>query len=85
MTEILWKLPFPSSWGGNILLSELHQRNLALIVESGDQGDLQIVFEQVEAYKCTYYFARTEEMRIAYDRIVDLGETSWLVEVRNRL
>ena len=25
------------------------------------------------------------EMRIAYDKIVDLGETSWLTEVKNQL
>jgi hypothetical protein len=66
MTTILWTLPFPSSWGGNTLLSELLQRNLALTIEGGDDGDLQIVFTQVEAYRCTYYFARTEEMLIAY-------------------
>src|SRR5215213_10417082 len=75
----------PSSWGSNILLSHLPMRNLALIIEGGDEGDLKIVFAQVEAYKCTYYFARTEKMLIAYDKVVDLGETSRLVEVRNRL
>ena len=53
------------------------KRDLALIIEGGDHGDLQIVFAQVEAYKCTYYFVRIEEMLIAYDRIV--GETSRLV------
>jgi hypothetical protein len=75
----------PSSWGAHILLFQLPKRNLTLNIEADEQSDLQIVFEQVEAYKCTYYFARTEEMLIAYDRIVDLGETSWLIEVRNRV
>ena|ERR1700741_2003479 len=86
MTKTLWILPFPSSWGSGPRLSVLPRRNLALIFDDDGEGhDLQIVFEQVEAFKCTYMFARTPEMQIAYDKLVDLGETSWLVEVRNRL
>jgi len=84
MTKILWELPFPSSGGGKKLISELPKRNLAVTVQ-GDEAGVRVVFEQVEAYKCTYYFALTDEMLIAYDRIVDLGETNWLTEVRNRL
>lgn len=85
MTKPLWQLPFASSWGGNIKLFELLKRNLALTIEGGEEGDLQIVFEQVEAYKCTYHFAQSNDMLIAYDKLVDLEETSWLIEVRNQL
>lgn len=85
MTEILWKLPFPSSWGGSTRLHQLPRRNLALMIEGDENSNGQIVFEQVEAYKCTYIFARTDEMLVAYDQLVDLGETNWLNEVRNRL
>lgn len=62
----------------------LGRRNLALLIEAGD-SDLQIVFEQVEAYKCTYLFAMTREMNVAYDKLVDLGETGWLADSRNRM
>jgi len=86
MTKTLWILPFPSSWGTNTRVWHLGRRNLALIVEGDNEnGDLQIVFEQVEAYKCTYLFALTDEMSVAYDKLVDLGETSWLAKVRNRM
>ena len=83
--KILWQLPFPSSWGGGTKLIELPQRSLALMVEGGDEGDLRITFQQVEAYKCTYYLARTDEMLIAYDRLVDMAETDWLIRIRDRL
>jgi hypothetical protein len=86
MTKTLWTLPYPSSWGGDNHVSHLGRRNLALMIEGDDvTGDLQIVFEQVEAYKCTFLFAMTSEMNIAYDKLVDLGETSWLTEARDRM
>jgi hypothetical protein len=86
MTKTLWELPFPSSWGTETQVKHLGRRNLALIIEGDNEnGDLQLVFEQVEAYKCTYLFALTREMNAAYDKLVDFGETSWLVEVRNRM
>lgn len=87
MSNILWTLPFPSS-SGNTTFAALPKRDAAIIAEGDDDGEaitLRIVFEKVEAFKCTHYRARTPEMRIAYDKIVDLGETSWLTEVRNQL
>lgn len=84
MTKTLWELPFASSWGGRVKLFELPRRNLALFFQGEDVDD-RIVFEQVEAYKCTFLFGRTDDMSVAYDKIVDLGETSWLTQVRNRM
>jgi hypothetical protein len=88
MSKILWTLPFPSS-SGNTWFSQFPKLNSAVIVEGCDEeGEtitLRIVFEKVEAYKCTYYMALTPEMQIAYDKIVDLGETSWLTKVKNQL
>ena len=67
VTKTLWELPFASSWGGWVKLFELPQRNLALFFQGEDVDD-RIVFEQVEAYKCTFYFARTDDMSVAYDK-----------------
>ena len=87
MSKILWTLPFPSS-SGNTTFAVLPKRDAAVIAEGDDERGtitLRIIFEKVEAYKCTHYMARAPEMRIAYDKIVDLGETSWLTEVKNQL
>lgn len=87
MSKILWTLPFPSS-SGSTTLSVLPKRGLAITAEGVDEPEsitVRIVFEKVEAYKCTYYMARIPEMQIAYDKIVDLGETNWLTEVKNQL
>jgi hypothetical protein len=39
---------------------------------------LNLEFEEVEAYKCTYYSATETSMLEAYDRLVDLGSSEWL-------
>jgi hypothetical protein len=40
-----------------------------------------IVFQGVEAFKCTYYRARDASMLEAYDTLVDRGPSAWLREV----
>jgi hypothetical protein len=44
-----------------------------------------LVFEGVEAFKCTYYRARDASMLEAYDKLLDRGASAWLEEVRTNL
>ncbi len=40
-----------------------------------------VVFQGVEAFKCTYYRARDASMLEAYDKLVDRGPSGWLEEL----
>ena len=56
---------------------------LSFYVET-DDGDRKsgIIFTGVEAYKCTYMTARSEEMiNKAYDKLIRINESSWLKDV----
>ncbi len=60
------------------------QCELSWHVENDDGGDkrLALVFEGVEAYKCTYLTSCSAEMfNTAYGKLVNLGVTPWLNEV----
>jgi len=47
---------------------------------------LKMLFDGVEAFKCTYYMACTLNMSsMAYDRVVDLGPTEWLTQIQSQL
>lgn len=87
MASILWKLPAPSSalWEG-AEFRELAGRTCAILCRYDREDGLQMVFEGVEAYKCTYHQACTLEMiETAYDTLVDLGDTTWLAGVKGQL
>jgi hypothetical protein len=62
----------------------LPQRNYLLTVRHEDTKD-ELYFGRVEALRITHYRACTLEMHSNYDRVSDLGETSWLAEVRQQL
>ena len=91
MVSTFWELPVPST----ALLREarfekLLGRTCALEFEYEAEDDntvhVKLLFEGVEAFKCTYLFACTDEMiRAAYDRVVDLGSSEWLEAVRNQV
>ena len=88
MNQDLWELPVPSTAltrGPNF--RELAKRNCELeyYVETEDGGDRReaVIFEGVEAYKCTYLTALTVEMiKTAYDKIVRISPSQWLAEVK---
>jgi hypothetical protein len=44
-----------------------------------------LLFEGVEAFKCTYLSASDPSMLEAYDCVIDCGQTDWLVATRQRL
>jgi len=86
MSETLWKLPVPAS---ALLRSPAfaplpkRQCELSFPIES-DEGETRValLFEGVEAYKCTYLTSCSAEMfNTAYGKLVRLGATAWLSEV----
>ena len=91
MKQTIWTLPVPST----ALLQgstfhKLPRRGCVLSCEyEGDDDQvvsLKLLFEDVQAFKCTYEKACTAEMiSTAYDKVVDLGSSEWLTAVREQL
>lgn len=90
MTTDLWHAPYPTSsltHGPN--LRELTGRLCELAFE-GENGErkpekARLMFRAVEAYKCTYLTSLAAEMiEQAYDRLIDLGTTQWLLQCSDR-
>jgi hypothetical protein len=70
---------------GDVVFQKLAGRSCALACDDDEGGPVRLVFEGVEAFKCTYYRACTLEMVEAYDRLTDLGPTRWLDSIRQQL
>ncbi len=90
-TNVQWTLPVPSTAlldGGPVFEKRLG-REIALRFSYESEGDGRrtsgVVFQGVEAFKCTYYRARDASMLEAYDKLVDRGPSAWLEEVRSNL
>jgi hypothetical protein len=87
MSQILFELPIPSSAltrGPSFIALPRRRCELSYYVET-ETGDRKvgIIFEGVEAYKCTNMTARTVEMiTTAYDKLVRCEGSSWLAEIR---
>lgn len=87
MAETLWKLPVPASallTGPTFRDLGRHQCELSFYIEgeSGEERRVALLFEGVEAYKCTYLAALSPNMiNLAYGKLVRLGMTPWLREV----
>jgi hypothetical protein len=88
---VLWTLPVPSTalLGAGPVFEIRAKRDVAIRfayeAEDDSRREEAVVFQGVEAFKCTYYRARDASMREAYDRLVDRGPTSWLAEVSANL
>lgn len=85
MPEVVWTLPFPSSGLSGVGFQRLLGRGCALACDDGESSPVRVVFEGVEAFKCTYHNACTLEMVETYDKLTDLGSTDWLDSVRRQL
>jgi len=91
MKQTIWTLPVPSTaLLHGCSFQKLPRRACALSCEYEADDDqivsLKLLFEGVEAFKCTYMHACTVEMiSTAYDKVVDLGSSEWLNEVREQL
>src|SRR5215472_12223416 len=91
MAAIVWEMNVPSSG----LLREpklqvLTGRSCCLWwvaeKETGGGQTEALLFTGVEAYKTTYMLAYSAEMLSAtYDDLVDLGQTTFLSEIRSKL
>jgi hypothetical protein len=85
LSEVVWKLPFPSSGLSGVYFQMLLGRSCALVCDDDENSPVRIVFDGVEAFKCTYHNSCTVEMVETYDRLSDLGRTPWLDSVRRQL
>ena len=86
MSDVVWKLPFPSSGLSGVDLQELSgRRSCALACDDGENNPVRVIFDGVEAFKCTYHNACTVEMVETYDGLTDVGRTGWLESVRQQL
>ena len=86
----LWQLPVPSTalLDGGPVFEKRPRREIALRMSYETDAGVEVValvFERVEAFKVTYDRARGDWMLEAYDRLVDLGQTSWLGELSANL
>lgn len=83
---VLWDFPSTMAITEKRFLELPRRRCLLSLTFEQDDGTLraiQLVFEDVEAFKCTHRFACTQEMiESAYERVVDLGETDSLLKVK---
>ena len=91
MVDIIWKTSVPST----AFLQEakflmLPKRKCTLEYSYEDEENFSVVFEKlvfdrIESFKCTHYKACSLEMIEAYDKVVDVGKSSWLSEVKQNL
>jgi hypothetical protein len=79
MAEVVWILPFPSSGLSSVNFQKLAGRSCSLSCQHDDYGIVPIIFDGVEAFKCTV------EMIETYDKLTDLGVTPWLSSTQQRL
>lgn len=56
-----------------------------LLIADEDARAVKLLFDGVEAFRCTYHHACTLEMIKAYDKVIDRGETEWLNSIKLRL
>lgn len=89
MARTLWQLPVPStSLLDGATFEKRPRREIALRMSYETDDGIVIVgllFQRVEAFRVTYDRARGDWMLVAYDRLVDQGQTAWLHEVEENL
>ena len=90
--KTIWTLPVQSTalLDGGVSIEVRPPRQIALSYsfEADDDARAEhelLIFDRVEAFKCTYYDARDDAMLAAYDRLVDVGETEWRQQVATNL
>ncbi len=91
MAEIIWKTSVPSTaFFQGVKFSILLGRKCLLEYSYEGKEDFLVIFETlifdgVESFKCTYYRACSLEMIEAYDKVVDVGNSVWLAEIKQNL
>jgi hypothetical protein len=90
-TNVRWTLPVPSTalLEGGPVFEKCLGREVGIRFSYEGKDDVRqsgrIVFQGVEAFKCTYYRARDASMLEAYDKLIDRGPSPWLEELRANL
>ena len=85
MTIALWKLPFPSSGRDGLNFQQLLGRSCVITCYAAERETARLIFDGVEAFKCSYHHSCTIEMVQSYDTLSDVGATDWLYSVREQL
>lgn len=93
MSETIYKIPVPSTaFLEGVKFSMDLGRKTSLSYSYEDENseiysviNEKLIFDGVESFKCTYYNACSLEMLKAYDKVVDLGKTDWLKEIKQNL
>lgn len=86
--QVLWELPLPSSGrtkGPHLGVEPGRVHTLTFEGEDieGMLHTIELMFSDVKAFKCSYLHALSAEMiQSSYDRLVELGDSDWLKEVR---
>lgn len=89
MTETVWEMPIsPTAITRGPAFIPLSRRRCELSyyveAEIGDQKK-SLIFDGVEAYKCTYRASLSADMiKAAYGKLVDLGRSQWLIEINQK-
>jgi hypothetical protein len=85
--NVKWTLPVASTalLGGGPVFEIRPKRDIAIrfAYEAEDDSERKeaLIFQGVEAFKCTYYRARDASMLEGYDKLVDRGPSAWLEEL----
>jgi len=45
----------------------------------------KLIFDGVESFKCTYYKACSIEMLEAYNKVINVGKSEWIIEIKQNL
>ena len=90
MGRLIWAFPVPSTaFLEDVAFQKLRRRSCSLetTIEGAENGVKRFVlaFHGLEAFKCTYYKARSLAMADAYDRIIDCENSPWLEEIKTQL
>ena len=78
-------MPICSSGRSSDCVRQLGRREVEVSVADGEQPTQCLLFGGVESFRTTYHHSCTREMVDAYDRVVELPQTTWLEEVRQQL
>ncbi len=91
MAEIIWKISVTSTaFLKGVKFLMLLGRKCSLEYAYEGEKDHFIIFEKlifdgVESFKCTYYKACSFEMIGAYDKVINIGNSVWLTEIKRNL
>jgi hypothetical protein len=87
MVQTLWKLPVPATAlveGPTFTVLPKRACAISFLIEGENDknSEISLVFEGVEAFKCTYYSSCTTEMiNTAYGKLVELQQSAWLTDI----